>query len=248
MHILIGENARGHLGGIATYISHSCDEHSLAYAQDFDDLLIKAGDTTPDAILIDEFLDGAKLLPGLEALHERSPGSKLAVVCDTVTLGKVHRLLEGGADGCIDGNLKAEALPWVLALMLAGEKYVPPAIFTRPAAVEPGLNEMSQAPYEATRAGFPELTPREAEILSMLVTGATNKEIADYLSRKEITITSHLKQIFRKLGAGNRTQAALVALCRLYGYPSADYAHAQNVSVPPANMANPGERNENTSS
>lgn len=252
MHILIAESARTNLDNIATYLSHPGNEHSLAHAADFDELLAKVGEAQPEIVVVDEFLDGFDLLRGVEAVHERSPDSKLAVVSNAVSLEKVRHGLKNGAYAYIDQSLKAEAWPSVLALVLAGEKYVPAAAVIGDHGDEPGFTEKAQNPYMATRAGFPELTRREAEILSMLVTGATNKEIADCLSRKEITVTSHLKQIFRKLGAHNRTQAAMLALRRLYGFPVSDsgpaYAWAQNVNDAPANASNPGDWNENTSS
>jgi DNA-binding NarL/FixJ family response regulator len=58
------------------------------------------------------------------------------------------------------------------------------------------------------------LTPREKEILSILTTGCTNKEIAKALFISEKTVKSHLNSIFRKLNVTRRLQAILQAINR----------------------------------
>lgn len=170
---------------------------------------------------MDEALTGFDPARDFDRLHEEAPESKLGLVCGALTTEKVARILGAGADGCIPRDLTLDAVPAVLALMAAGEKFVPAAMLPPSDA---GLSDVAQDSYTVTRTAFPELTPREAAVLSMLVTGATNKEMADTLERKEITVTSHLKQIFRKLGASNRTEAAIVAFQRLYGVTPPPFA------------------------
>jgi DNA-binding NarL/FixJ family response regulator len=52
------------------------------------------------------------------------------------------------------------------------------------------------------------LTPRELEVLQLIAGGATNQKVADTLVISEQTVKSHVKNILRKLGASNRTEAA----------------------------------------
>ena len=56
-----------------------------------------------------------------------------------------------------------------------------------------------------------DLTPRESEVLEFLLRGASNKEIARSLDLQVVTVKLHVRGICRKLGAKNRTQAALKA-------------------------------------
>jgi DNA-binding NarL/FixJ family response regulator len=62
------------------------------------------------------------------------------------------------------------------------------------------------------KAGHAVLSPREAEVLSHLSSGETNKEIARKMRISDETVRGHIKSIFRKTGMENRTQAALWAL------------------------------------
>ena len=58
------------------------------------------------------------------------------------------------------------------------------------------------------------LTPRELEVLAMMARGASNAEIADRLVLSPSTVKTHVKNILRKLGVGNRTHAASIYLRR----------------------------------
>ena len=77
-----------------------------------------------------------------------------------------------------------------------------PSYFT-----DPDLN----APREYKDTESFDLTPRECDVLSYLVSGASNKEIANALGLQVVTIKLHVRGICRKLDAQNRTQAALIA-------------------------------------
>ena len=56
------------------------------------------------------------------------------------------------------------------------------------------------------------LTPKEKEVLSLAAKGLSNKEIADKMFVREVTIKTHLNSIFKKLNVTNRTQAVLLAM------------------------------------
>jgi DNA-binding NarL/FixJ family response regulator len=64
------------------------------------------------------------------------------------------------------------------------------------------------------RATRPTLTPREIDVLQLVLEGNRNKEIAENLSISEDTVTAHLKNIFAKLDVHDRTAAVYVALRR----------------------------------
>jgi DNA-binding NarL/FixJ family response regulator len=60
--------------------------------------------------------------------------------------------------------------------------------------------------------GDPSLTARELQVLASLILGKTNREIGKELDITESTVKSHLSLIFAKLGASNRTEAAILGL------------------------------------
>ena len=66
------------------------------------------------------------------------------------------------------------------------------------------VSELSRRPEQATPGG---LTPREVEVLQLVATGATNREVADALVISEKTVARHLSNLFVKLGVGSRAAA-----------------------------------------
>jgi DNA-binding NarL/FixJ family response regulator len=67
-------------------------------------------------------------------------------------------------------------------------------------------------PFEASDAEIQELTNREREILTLVANGLSNKDISDRLFVSELTVKTHLKNIFKKLSVNSRTQAILVGI------------------------------------
>lgn len=76
------------------------------------------------------------------------------------------------------------------------------------------LNELSEPPSEPFQdsKGPGALTPREREILSLIVAGLANKEIAYRLEISDRTVQFHIRSVFEKTGARSRTEAAVLAL------------------------------------
>ena len=106
----------------------------------------------------------------------------------------IRALLDGGARGYIPKLASSEQLMDALRRVLRGEVYLPDALFI---------------PDPQTTAGDDEaaLTARQLQILPLLAEGMPNKRIADALGVTEGTVKQHLKDLFRRLNARNRTQA-----------------------------------------
>ena len=113
----------------------------------------------------------------------------------------------------VEGALKAGATSYLLKNVSAGE--LAAAIRSAYAGRATLAPEATEALIESTRqqpsVGY-NLTAREEEVLALLAAGATNREIAKHLLISETTVKFHLTNIFTKLGAKNRVEAATIAL------------------------------------
>lgn len=109
---------------------------------------------------------------------------------------EIRDLLIAGVDGYFPYSMSAKAMIGALKLLAAGETYVPTTIM----AEQTAKNVRSL------------LTTREQEVLSGLLSGRSNKEIAGQLNLSEVTIKHHLKGLRSKLGARNRTHAVCRAI------------------------------------
>lgn len=148
-------------------------------------------------------------------LRAQSPTGKIVVLADHFEIETVTSAWAAGANGFCLSDIKNDTLIRSLELVMLGEAVLPFALVL--SAME-GLAHHAQAQtaegmWNADNADLKgrKLSGREAEILIYLQEGAPNKVIARKLKLSEATVKVHVKSILRKVGAGNRTQAALWA-------------------------------------
>jgi DNA-binding NarL/FixJ family response regulator len=146
-----------------------------------------------DLLLLDLEMPGMNLAEGFQTIRRRYPQLPIAIVSGVTDANIIRSLLDGGARGFIPKLSGSEQLLDALRRILAGEIYVPEAMLARP-AVQAG-------------EGGETLTARQLDILPLLADGLPNKQIADALGVTEGTVKQHLKDLFKRLSARNRTQA-----------------------------------------
>jgi DNA-binding NarL/FixJ family response regulator len=160
----------------------------------------------PGLILLDLKMPGLGGLGMLHKIKDLTPDTVCIVVSDSDARSDIRAAVKAGALGYILKRSSMDVLERAITLVLAGERYVPvPAEFLN-AADEP------EAPAERPRAGdaLEGLTARQQEVLQLLALGHSNKEIAKSLGLLEGTVKVHVRDILRKLGVSNRTQAAML--------------------------------------
>ena len=148
-----------------------------------------------DLMLLDLEMPGMNGIEGFHTIRRRHPQLPVVIVSGLNDLRVIRALLDGGARGYIPKLAQSEQLMDALRRVLRGEIYVPDALFM-PASQVPSGEDKASA-----------LTSRQREILPLLAEGMPNKQIASTLGVTEGTVKQHLKELFRRLGARNRTQA-----------------------------------------
>ncbi len=169
-----------------------------------------------DLCLLDLALPDTANFDALTTLHNRYPGLPIIVLSDSEEPSDVEYALDAGALGFIPKSLSSELMLSALRLVLSGGIYVPPRLLERNGATggprprAPSANSSSDEP----RTTPPErgLTERQLEVLSFVVQGKSNKQIADALKLTEGTVKIHVAAICKTLSVANRTQAAITAM------------------------------------
>jgi two-component system, NarL family, nitrate/nitrite response regulator NarL len=165
------------------------------------ELALAAGESagTPDLVISGQPVkDEAEL----RTLREVFPTARIVVLADDLSVDVLRVAMGGGADGFLIKTVSPAALIQSLQLVVIGEKVFP----TNLAAML--LDMTASGPLNSVRG----VSPREQQILQLLVTGASNKMIAIRLGITEATVKVHLKTLLRKIDVNNRTQAAIWAM------------------------------------
>lgn len=147
-----------------------------------------------DLVLLDATLPPADLAQVARHLVVANDGGPVALLFGRMTPPQAADLLAAGVAGLLSRAMPARGLPHALRLVLAGERFVPP--------------DLCQHNPPPPGAG---LSSRQHQVLDALADGRPNKTIARDLGLAEPTVKMHVTAICRKLGARNRTQAAMIA-------------------------------------
>lgn len=199
--------------GVAAALATAPEVELVGEAGDGKELLALVARTSPDVVLTDlamPDLDGAA---ATRALLSRRPDLGVLVLTMHADDESVMRALRAGARGyLLKGAGRDEMVRAVLAVA-AGEALYDGAVARR-------IVEFYTGAPQYTGAAFPELTPREREVLDQLAAGARNSEIARRLGMTDKTVRNHVSAILAKLGLPDRTAAALRAREGGLGLPS----------------------------
>ncbi|MGI9161541.1 MAG: response regulator [Mycobacterium sp.] len=161
----------------------------------------------PDIVLCDVRMAGVSGLDLCRDIRDRDPARKvilLSVYDDEQYLFQAMRV---GASGYLLKGISSDELVRQLEGVHAGGTAIDAGLAAR--ATETAARLQSNQFWPGARHG---LTQRESEILSLVVTGLSNRGIAAKLVIGEETVKTHLSSVYRKLGVGDRTSAAAMAL------------------------------------
>lgn len=166
--------------------------------------------------LFDLAMPGMHGPANIGAVRETFPDILTAVVSASRRRQDILTTLDAGAHGYVPKGMGVEDLTHALKAILEGTIYVPPLL----AQVSPEDHDGAGSYFGAERRSAPDvlsrLTPRQRDVLELLVKGQSNKEIARTLDLGEGTVKIHLAALFRNLGVRNRATAA-VAGAQLIG-------------------------------
>jgi NarL family two-component system response regulator LiaR len=153
----------------------------------------------PEIVLLDDELPGLPAVRGLQTLAAELPGSAVVIITGRYEEGRGVRALLEGAAGYLSLELPPEALPWTVRAVMRGEAAIPRSLVM--ALIELARSDVGMRPVRSA------LTPREWEVLDLMVRGASTDEISSDLVVSPETVRSHIKHILQKLGVHTRAQA-----------------------------------------
>jgi two-component system, NarL family, nitrate/nitrite response regulator NarL len=150
--------------------------------------------------------------PGLEALRELSTQSlsaRVILLTAAVEKEQIVEALQLGARGVVLKDSATQILLKAIHAVMNGEYWVGRESVSNLVQYLRALVDSSSAASRQKRYG---LTPRELDIISAVVAGYANKEIAEHFKISEDTVKHHLSNIFDKLGVSTRLELALFAV------------------------------------
>ncbi|BDC70207.1 DNA-binding response regulator [Prescottella equi] len=187
--------------GLRALLDSQPDITVIGEADTGEDAVAMSADRSPDVVMMDLALGmGIDGVEAIRRIRAARPDQPVLVFTTYDTDADVVRALDAGAIGYL---LKDSAPPDIFGAIrdaVAGRSVLSPPVASR-------VLDRMRRPDQA-------LTAREAELLSLLAEGLTNKELGKRLFISEATVKTHLAHIYAKLGVDSRAAAVSIALRR----------------------------------
>jgi DNA-binding NarL/FixJ family response regulator len=189
--------------GLVAVLGTQPDFDVVGEAGDGAEVARLARNLRPDVILLDLEMPGTDGVAALRMLQEEDSEARAVVFTAYDNDERVLGALRAGARGYL---LKGAAREEIFSAIRA--------VYEGGSLLQPSVTGRLLKRIERDDGGPNDLTPRELEVLALLVQGLPNREIAAQLYVTERTVKFHVGSILQKLGAANRTEAARIAAAR----------------------------------
>jgi DNA-binding NarL/FixJ family response regulator len=197
--------------GLQQVLASQPDMELVGQAENGNEALDRVRELDPDVLVLDPKMRDMDGLAALESLRQSSPRTRILIF--TGSANRI-RYLQGAKPGCagfVSKRTSTELIVKSIRSIHHGGKWIDShaaAVFRK--------NSIALTDAEAATLSRPRecdrLTPREQEIVALVAQGYANKEVAQKLSISPQTAKNHLRNIFLKLGVGDRLELALYAI------------------------------------
>jgi len=201
IRVLLVDDHRVVRSGLSAFLLAFEDLELVGEADSGETAILSCNKVKPDVVLMDLVMPGMDGAEATQAIREHCPDIQVIALTSFKEEELVQRALKAGAIGYLLKNVTADELAEAIRAAKAGQPTLAP--------------EAAQVLIQATRKPpEPEfdLTPRELEVLALMVEGLSNPGIAERLVISRSTAKFHVSGILSKLGVSSRTEAVALAI------------------------------------
>ncbi|WP_405078987.1 response regulator [Paenibacillus chitinolyticus] len=195
--------------GLQMFLATQPDLELAGEASDGRQALEMIASLSPDVVLMDLNMPGLNGIEAAEIIKRDHPRVKVIVLTSFSDQDHVLPAVRAGARGYLLKDIEPDELVRAIRRVHAGQ------VELHPEAAGKLMNSIAFAEeVQAAGAASPleELTKREAQVLKLIASGMSNKEIGEALFISEKTVKTHVSHVLDKLGLADRTQAAILAV------------------------------------
>ena len=207
MNILIADDHALFRDTLSHYIQRAQPDYSLQMVSNLNEVvaILNEGKFLPDLCILDFRMPGMKGQESFARLIDSYPNQSFAVMSGVAETKDIETIISTGVSGFLPKTLPGRVLLKAIDDMLNGEKFIP---YDPDKATTPMSCYSMERPEKRKHVA---LTSREKDVLKLLCEGLSNREIADSLDLKIVTVKLHMRSIFKKLDCDNRTRVVLRA-------------------------------------
>lgn len=195
---------------VATMLQQMEDMEVIGTASSGEEMLNKFDDLNPDVILMDIMLPGMTGIEATKWIKDRHPNLRVILLSSETRKEFLTAGIQTGIDGYLTKDVEKATLIHAIRQVAGGKKYFNEAIT---ALVFDDFYRKSQSGrMQEHHLKISDLTKREVEVLTLIASGKSNKEVADELFISVKTVDTHKSHILDKLGLENVAQLVKYAI------------------------------------
>jgi DNA-binding NarL/FixJ family response regulator len=190
--------------GLMTLLQGTPGIEPVADAADGAEAIALAARHRPDVILMDLRMPNVDGAQATREIRAAQPDTEIVVLTTHADEASILDALRAGARGYLTKDAGIQEIARAVHAAAAHQSLLDPVV---QAKLLEAVGAAAPAPAAAPRQLPDDLTPREAEVLSLIARGLSNREIAAHLVVSEATVKTHVNHVFAKIGARDRAQA-----------------------------------------
>jgi DNA-binding NarL/FixJ family response regulator len=204
-----------------------CDDHALfrrglrmvleseegmevvAEAEDGAEAMRQAEELAPDVVLMDVRMPNISGIDATRQIAEAVPSAKILMLTVSDEEDDLYDAIKAGANGYLLKEISIEEVASAIRAVITGQSLISPSMASK---LLNEFNQLARRAEEKSSVPSPRLTERELEVLRLVATGMSNREIASQLYISENTVKNHVRNILEKLHLHTRMEAVMYAV------------------------------------
>jgi DNA-binding NarL/FixJ family response regulator len=209
IRVLVADDQAVFRRGLYVVLDAEPNIEVVAEAADGESAIAKAEELAPDVVLMDVRMPGVNGIDAARQIRELLPTTRILMLTVSDEEDDLYEAIKAGANGYLLKEISIEEVAGAINAVVQGQSLISPSMASK---LLTEFSSLARQAAEKSQLPAPVLTARELEVLKLVATGMTNKDVADQLYISENTVKNHVRNILEKLHLHSRMEAVMYAV------------------------------------
>jgi DNA-binding NarL/FixJ family response regulator len=209
IRVLVADDQAVFRKGLFVVLDAEDDIEVVAEAADGESAIAKAEELAPDVVLMDVRMPKIDGIEAARQIREVLPSTRILMLTVSDEEDDLYEAIKAGANGYLLKEISIEEVAGAIHAVVQGQSLISPSMASK---LLTEFSSLARQAAEKSQVPAPVLTARELEVLKLVATGMTNKDVGDQLYISENTVKNHVRNILEKLHLHSRMEAVMYAV------------------------------------